>query len=187
MHVAEAQFISSGLKVGAQIASISTNVDGLSYSSIIGFHGGGYLKVKSPLKFGGKIEVLYAKRGADLTSDIAGTNETVSSEFRSEYIDIPLLLTFNIIKPLSLEIGPQMSILTSGETRTNGTVEKYNPRIDPEFGLTFGADFNLPKKLGVYARYNFGFNRFENSDGTKNRITQRWLQLGLKYRILEPI
>ncbi len=182
-----AQYISAGLKAGGQMANASTNIDDLSTSSIGGFHAGGYFKLKSPLKFGGKIEALYSTKGSNLSSEVPGTNETIESEFRTSHIDIPILLTFNIIKPLAIELGPQMSILTSGETTTNGTSVDYEPRIDPEYGFAVGVDFNLPKKLGIYGRYNLGFNRVDNGQGGKNRINQSWIQLGIKFRLIEPI
>jgi hypothetical protein len=201
VSVSQAQFFSAGLKAGGQTCALALSPsDGLELSGIFGWHAGAYAKIKSPIKLGGKLEVLYSARGGDITSPAINAGLTqipeITSEFRTSYVDIPLLATFNIIKPLSIEAGPQFSFLTNGETTTNGTTEDYEPDNSPEIGFAAGVDFNLPAKLGVYLRYNIGFNSETTSETDpltgattefKTDVTQSWFQFGLKYRLVEPL
>lgn len=189
--VSNAQFFSAGLKAGGQSCAVAFSPDnGAELSGIFGWHAGAFAKIKSPIKLGGKIEVLYSARGGDITTPAVnvGPFQTpeINSEFRASYIDIPLMATFNIIKPLAIEAGPQFSFLTNGETTTNGTSVDYDPNNSPEIGFAAGVDFNLPAKLGLYLRYNMSFNN-SGEGAAKVDVTQSWIQFGLKYRLIEPL
>lgn len=196
-----AQFFSAGLKAGGQACGVAFSPDdGIEYSGIFGYHVGAFAKLKTPIKLGGKIEVLYSARGGDIISpaqNIGGFQVPESTaEFRANYIDIPVMATFNIIKPLAIEVGPQFSFLANGDISEGGQSIEYEPDNSPGIGLAAGIDFNLPKKLGVYLRYNIGWNSRTVSQTdpltnitveSKTDIAESWFQLGIKYRLVEPI
>ncbi len=196
-----AQFFSAGIKAGGQSSAVAFSPDGgVDYSGIFGFHAGAFAKLKTPIKLGGKIEVLYTARGGDIISPAANVGgfqiPETTTEFRASYIDIPIMATFNIIKPLAIEVGPQFSFLANGETNTNGTKADYEPDNSMGIGLAAGIDLNLPKKFGVYLRYNIGWNSQTEtitdpttniSVESKTDIAESWFQLGVKYRFVEPI
>ncbi|QNL22442.1 PorT family protein [Hyphobacterium sp. CCMP332] len=196
-----AQFFSAGLKAGGQAAAAALSPDdGIEYSGIFGYHAGAFAKLKSPVKFGGKIEVLYSARGGDIITPAITSgpfqSPEITTEFRASYIDIPLMATFNFIKPLAIEVGPQFSFLTNGEFSDDNSKTDYEPDNSPEIGLAVGLDLNLPKKLGLYVRYNLSWNSQTQSSTdpntnttieTKTDVAQSWIQFGVKYRIVEPI
>ena len=95
------------------------------------------------------------------------------------YINIPVMLRYNLSKSLHVQAGPQFSILASskgdlnpiqggffaGPPVFNQNLSSYLKGTD--IAIVFGAGISLPKNLTLSVRYNIGLTNInKNSTGT---------------------
>jgi len=104
-------------------------------------------------------EILYSRKGAKLTYDDGlAVDET---EFKLNYIEVPVLFKVNITENLNVHAGPYFAYLIDAQVKNNGNVEsedtydnddfnKFDVGIAGGIGLEFSA-------LEIGARYNYGF------------------------------
>ena len=99
-----AQGIGVGIKAGANFANQS--ITDISTESKTGFLGGAYVVLAFSEKWAIQPELLYSSQGSELP-DL--TTTSITSEFN--YMSIPVLLRWKPISLLSIEAGPQFSVL----------------------------------------------------------------------------
>lgn len=173
--------INIGLKAGVNIANQKGT--GLDYSvdnkSIVGFLLGGYLNYFLSEPVAVQVEIIYSQKGSDWTEvDFSGKDKL-------GYIDIPLLIRYQIIKYLNLHAGPQFGFLMSAKSKYDDGYEedakKYFKSAD--VGLVLGAEANLPIKINITIRYIAGLSNIateEFGNTWKNNV----FQISVGYRIL---
>jgi hypothetical protein len=113
--VSRAQGIRLGVKVGGNLNKISGQSfnDGFDFS----YHAGGFLEIDFNKKWGIQPEVLFSqtstKPSSFKTVYATAVNPALNGEdkVKLNYLSIPLLLRYNIGSILSLNAGPQYSIL----------------------------------------------------------------------------
>jgi hypothetical protein len=94
------------------------------------------------------------------------------------YLSIPLLLRYNIGNILSLNAGPQWSILLNEDkTLLQSGQSAFK---DGDFAMVLGAQLNF-KFLRVYGRYNIGLQNINDID-QKDKWTNEQIQLGIGLR-----
>jgi len=133
----------------------------------------GCINLNFSKKFGITPEVLFSANGSNA--------EDVKVDLN--YISIPLMLRFKPIDLISLEAGPQFSILTKANIEGIGDVKDQLKNND--FGLAFGAGLHLPLGINAGARYVLGFSNINDVDeeSIKNRTIQiyvGWTLFGAK-------
>jgi hypothetical protein len=107
-------------------------------------------------------EILYSRKGGELTYDNAfATGET---QFKLNYIEVPVLLKVNITDNLSVHAGPYVAYLIDAQVKNdaNGNAidfeDTYNNddfnKFDAGISAGIGLDFD---SIGIGARYNYGF------------------------------
>lgn len=148
-----AQGLGLGIKGGINIAN--QNVSGLGdpeTSSEIGFHGGVFVTFMFSEKLGIQPEILYSSQGSTIEF---GSQEYIEN---LGYITLPVLLRYNINDMFSLHAGPQFGLLISaeGEDYLGDTYDSMDSFKKSDIGLGFGAEADLPIKLGIGARYVLG-------------------------------
>lgn len=157
------QGIGIGIKAGANFADPS--VTGTSIKTVTDYHLGGYLNLNLTKKWGITPEVLYTANGskwADIKVDL-------------DYVAIPVMLRYKPIDLLSLEVGPQFSLLTRAHMDNFGDIKDQLKTND--FGLAFGAGLHLPLGLNAGARYVLGFTNISNVSTADNSIKNRTFQI----------
>ena len=173
-----------GIKGGANFATqnAKSNFPGvdISTSNITGFVGGVYVN----WFFGDKIaiqpELLFSRKGSD-SEYTMGTSPLQSSTNKLTYIDIPIVLKWQIIKYFNIHAGPQFSILTKAEMDDGYTVEDIKDDLkNSDVGLIIGAEANLPLRLNVTARYIFGLSNVSDMDEIEIKNTTFQLTLGIR-------
>lgn len=164
--------IKFGVKAGANISNLRFDSDDIKSDNITGFQAGVITEVLFPIVgLGLDGAVLYSQRGLNLDG----------SEYRSEYIDIPINLKYKIeladVFGIYLAAGPYASFHISGDDNFKkiiDDVEKtWNARTF-QAGLNFGAGIELIKKLQVGFNYQWGITHnyrsedlnFKAKDGT---------------------
>src|SRR6478752_5063093 len=96
-----AQSLGIGIKAGANFANLST--DNYSSSSIVSYHAGVYGNINFSEKWGVTPEILWSAQGAELDN----------VKLKTDYVLVPIMLRWRVIKLISLEAGPQFNFLTS--------------------------------------------------------------------------
>ncbi len=93
-----------------------------------------------------------------------------------DYINLPILADYKVVRGLSLQGGPQFGFNvkkrvnmkagddTAGMDRNLENVEALN------IGLGFGAQYKLPINLFFQARYTFGLTRIYDDSNLKNGV-----------------
>ncbi|NPV83156.1 MAG: PorT family protein [Candidatus Aminicenantes bacterium] len=183
--------IKSGIKGGitlANIKSVPETFEGYNWETKTGLAGGVFLEIGLPGPISIQPEVLYVQKGAKITVTEGEVTGTFSANI--DYIEIPLLLKFNLVSGgltiPSVYAGPYFGFNTKAEfvTKVEGYPEiKEDIKDDiknTEFGVTFGL--GLTQKLGVIkvtldARYDLGIsNIIEETVVEPSSIkTRTWL------------
>jgi hypothetical protein len=167
-----------GIKGGANLTRISGQSFNESYK--LGYQLGGFAEIDFSELIGIQPEVLFSEsngRTASGTNPLyAGLNG--SQDIKLNYLSIPVLLRLNVCKLVTLNVGPQYSILVNNHKTTlqNGQDAFKNG----DFAMVGGVQLNLDL-LRIYARYNIGLsdiNDIDNQDKWKNQQ----LQLGVGIR-----
>ncbi|MES2373667.1 MAG: porin family protein [Bacteroidota bacterium] len=180
--VSQAQGLRLGIKAGGNL----NKVEGQSFSDGFDFsyHAGGFLEIDFNKKWGIQPEVLFSqtttKPSSFKTVYTTASNPSLvgDDKIKLNYLSIPLLLRYNVGGILSLNAGPQFSILLS-EDKTllqNGQSAFKNG----DLALVLGGQINL-SVLRIYGRYNIGLQNINDID-SKDKWTSQQIQLGLGLR-----
>lgn len=161
-----AQF-TAGLKAGLNISKIY--YDNSFLNDEINFEKGMNVGVFGNYfpndKFGIQAELLYSQQGyKDNTplTDVGGIPISNGYDFRSHYLNIPVLLNFYPIKRIYIEAGPQIDVrlgrrYSAGEKEWSDALNESDPkRVMVDFSLAAGIGIRLGKGFSVNARYCHG-------------------------------
>jgi len=169
---AVAQGLGVGIKAGANFANLST--DDFSTSSITSYHVGAYVNINFSEKWGITPEVLWSAQGAEIDN----------AKLNTDYITVPILLRWRIIKLISLEAGPQFNFLT------NAKLENYTGNIEDQlknntYSIAVGGLVHLPLGFNGGLRYVIGMSDLSDIDNVelKDRTFQiyvGWTIFGAK-------
>lgn len=130
------------------------------------FHAGVYAQYGFSNTFSIQPELLYSRQGfAGNNGQPNAQGQTIVGAYdtRLDYIQVPVLLVFNIFDNVSIHAGPQVSLLT--KVRENG-VERKLANEDGKFSyayksLDYGLATGIEARVGparVGGRYVAGFN-----------------------------
>jgi opacity protein-like surface antigen len=168
---ANAQDVKFGVKGGLNVATLTGDVD--NASSKVGFHVGGFAEIKVSDKFAVQPELLFSTQGAkfgDLKSNLS-------------YVNIPVMAKFYVADAFSLEAGPQIGFLVSAKDKFEGEEEDMKDVTKSvDFGLNFGAGYDLTENLSAGLRYNLGLSNIaKHSDDFKSKNSVFSVSLGYKF------
>ncbi|MES2006258.1 MAG: porin family protein [Bacteroidota bacterium] len=180
--VSQAQGVRAGIKAGANLNKISGQSfnDGFDLS----YHFGGFLEVDLNKKWGIQPELLWSqtsgKPSSFKTIYSSGVNPLLdgNQQIKLDYLSIPLLLRYNVGGILTLNAGPQYSILLKKDKTLlqNG----QSAFKDGDFAMVAGAQLNF-KYLRIYGRYNIGLSNINDIDN-KDKWTNQQIQAGIGLR-----
>lgn len=173
-----AQSFHFGLKAGANLQKI----DGAPFKDkfTFGYHGGGYAIIGLSKKIGIQPELLFSSANTDTAtkfSTVYGFKQI--GKVKLNYLDMPVLLNIKAAPFLTLQAGPQVSILLNKNKSLlkNGESAFKDGNIAAVAGLQFKFS-----KIIVYSRYVAGLyniNDVNNGDKWKNNN----IQVGVGYNI----
>ncbi|SFJ37324.1 porin family protein [Myroides guanonis] len=158
-----------GAKAGVNFANLS-NSDG---DMKTGFHVGVLAEIFINEKFSVQPELLYSTQGTKIKNEIGET------KWNTDYINVPIMAKYYVIDGLSVQAGPQVGFLVKSEAKAEdsmagveisatGDMKDVTQSVD--FGLNFGAGYELPMGVFFDARYNLGLSKVnkESQSGTKD-------------------
>ncbi|MBF6642305.1 PorT family protein [Flavobacterium sp. J49] len=181
--------ISVGIKGGVNLSNVyDSEGDDFVADSKVGFVLGGFVSIPLGRYFGLQPEVLFSQKGFKSSGTFLGS--TYEMTRTSNYIDVPLLVSFRPVESVSILFGPQFSYLTKqkddfeGGTISATQEEEFsNANLRKNtFGLTGGVDFNVDRMvIGLRAGWDVKNN---NGDGTSDtpRYKNMWYQATIGYR-----
>lgn len=159
----------SGMRFGAILGSNLSKLTKVEDTkNLFGFHIGGLMEKKFNDKWAVQPELMYSTQGFD--SD--------SGKFELGYINVPIMAKYYVAEQFNIMAGPQVGFMTSA--KADGTDVKSLMNTT-DFGLNFGAGYDIDENFMVQLRYNMGLTDVakDDSDHAKNSVFQ--LSLGYKF------
>lgn len=192
-----------GVKAGYALSKLNSNEDpefeGISGSlkSKSGFYIGALVEHKFNNKLAVQGEVEYANLGGKAEVGFSGVKVTEKLNFNR--ILIPVSARYYATPELGIYAGPYVSF----KTNTTAKIEVSGAMADPrairegeeflerafndnlkstDFGLFFGADYNVYKGLFVDARYSFGLTNMIKNPVNDEKLKMNFFQIGVGYK-----
>ena len=178
---ASAQDVEFGVKAGTNMSTLKTDLDGEKY--LLGYHFGGLADIKFNEKFSIQPELLYSLEEAKIDDSFSFEDEgtTFGIDYKEDiklaYLQLPVMLKYQVAKNLSLEAGPQIGYLLSAksdynvklqfddEIMTDSGSEKIKDQIKSlDFGLNFGLGYQFNNKMFIHGRYHVGLSDINDSE-----------------------
>ena len=165
-------------KVGMSIASL-TDVD--DSKSKIGFVAGAEVRYQFHPVVAVEGGILYSMQGVKVDTQF-------DPQINLEYVNVPIMASFNVYKGLYLRTGIQLGFLTKSELEADGgdikaTGDMKDDTESVDFSIPFGASYEY-KGFVLDARYNLGLNKTFDSDfdvDSKNSVFN--ITLGYRFSI----
>lgn len=143
-------------------------------------------------------ELVYSRQGAKYDSETVLENsaELLKSQsiVRLGYLNIPILLKYEITKGLFINVGPQFGINLSGKYESVSQYSVNGVHVDSEsedgdvkdlticdVSLVAGLEYMITPRLDVSARYNVGLTNITTTEDVI--INNAGFQVGLGFRI----
>ncbi|MBF4518860.1 PorT family protein [Flavobacterium sp. ANB] len=183
-----AQETKFGLKGGANLSTLTGDTQHTSLKA--GFHVGGFAEFKLSDKFSIQPEVLYSTQGTKEKgsgTDFQGQVYEIELNYKLAYINVPILAKYYVAEKFSLEAGPQIGFLVAAKRKYTapGVSEEDDVKKDfgsIDFGVDFGAGYDLTEKFSVGLRYNLGLtNLHKDIDYYKIKNSVFSLSAGYKF------
>lgn len=175
-----AQTVHLGVKGGLNMDKI----DGQSFKDgyNAGFQLGGFVDIGLSKTLGIQPEVLFNQSNTKYHQggDPAWQNIQEGDNIHLNYLSIPVLLNINAAKILTVQVGPQYSILMNKhETVWQNSQDAFK---SGDFAMAAGVRLNLGS-LQVYGRYNIGLSNVSDVSNSSSWKSQQ-LQLGIGLKLL---
>jgi hypothetical protein len=142
----EKEDMSFGVKGGLNLATV-TNTAGSK--TLAGFHVGFFGTFMLDDSFALQPEVLYSMQGAKFDD----------GDLKLDYIAVPVMLKYYVADAFSLELGPQVGFLVAAK---EDGVDIKNDVKSIDFGINFGASYDITENFMLGARYNLGITRWQD-------------------------
>lgn len=166
-NVATGQKVKFGIKAGLNISQFTGDIEKNNFKS--GLNAGVVAEVKFNERFSLQPELLYNRMGNKIIIDsFVGTDYEHREFFDNlDYLSLPVLFKIYVFKGLSIEAGPQISVLTGAKRKVkvegdggSGSIE-YSSHADykkTDMALVGGLAYDLPFGLFIQARYLGGIS-----------------------------
>ena len=155
-----------GAKAGFNLASMGGD-SRYSYDSKPGFHLGGAVEIPVTDKISVQPEALVS---------LQGSGGFFQDDLNFWYVNIPVMVKYNIWDALNIEAGPQLGVLVSdnldGNAFGGGTPGASNASNKIDIGFGAGAGYALDDNFYFQLRYNVGVINAIKDIGSKNRVLQ---------------
>jgi hypothetical protein len=162
-----------GIKGGLNFAKV-TKASNIKTENATGFHAG--LTLSPPTKniLGFTTELLYSRQGYDFSSN------TTTGTVKLDYILLPQLMSINITKYFSIQVGAQMAFLLNAKADSSNAPSTGNPQVDRmmdlynrfDYGVAGGVEVHPFKGLLIGARINLSFGDLYKEPTTSGGGTQ---------------
>jgi hypothetical protein len=185
--MAQKQF-TFGPKIGVDYTHFWDNE--VDASGQLNYQAGLFMEYRFTDKFSIAPEVVFAAQGAK-------TKKVIETTYHTNYINVPVLLKWYVIKPLSIDFGPQLGInVYSKETIkyvpqqeapmlkmiADGTYDIKDVTKTVDFGVALGLTYNITEEVFVQGRYTMGMINVFETEYTSNNFKYGNAQIAIGYR-----
>ena len=187
---AQQEYFEYGFKGGVNLSSISGDGDKVSnYDTKASMNIGGYGLYKILPKLGIQAELLYSEQGFSERFDSEEVDiDEIKSLTRMQYINLPVLVSYNLIEQLWMEGGVQVGYLVDAEeereersiNNESGQLDSATKTIDQtsryeslELGLLGGLRYKLSQNFMIQARYQKSINDIDK-DLVGDQFNEVW-------------
>ena len=177
-----AQAMMAQFHIGAKAGANIIKIDGKSFEDQFryGYHVGGFMEIGLSKNISVNPEVLFSQVNTTVDSNFKHVYQNVfnpnyTSNVRLHYLSIPLILNMRLIGPISIQAGPQFSILLDKNKTLLQNGE--NAFKNGDFAMVGGAQV----KLGAFrfnGRYMVGLNNINDIDNQ-----DRWRSQGFQLSV----
>jgi hypothetical protein len=173
--VSMAQGFHLGAKAGANLGKIKGQ--GFKDGFKLGYQLGAFAEIDFTKGFGIQPELLWSQTNTTVTDEVL---THLNGNIHLNYLSIPILLRLNPSKLLTINVGPQFSILTDNhKTTLQNAGDAFK---NGDFAMVAGAQVNLGA-LRVYGRYDIGLNHLNALTDT-DKWRRQTFQFGLGLKVL---
>ncbi|HEY5747371.1 MAG TPA: porin family protein [Chryseolinea sp.] len=172
-----AQGVSGGIKAGLNLANQTYSGNGYttSPSFLPALHGGVYLTAMFSEHLGLQPELLYSGQGAK------------SGDYKRQmaYINVPVLVRYNLNSLVSFHAGPQIGFLASAKDKVSSSSTDVKDKFkSTDMSIAAGVGIDLPIKLNFSFRFVKGLSDIANIDDTDNTKAKNYaLQFSVGYKL----
>lgn len=161
----------------------------------LGYHAGVFGRIMLTNKLFLRPELLFSNKGykSDGQPDAQPSGE---ARLHLNYINLPLLVGYEIVDNLTFSLGPELGYLVSAKSKfATETIDVKNAwDNDFDFGLSTGVNYSISEKLAIEIRYTHGLSSVidnvmitdENGEPTDHnmKFQNRAFQLSVSYRLM---
>lgn len=169
------------LKIGAKLGASLYKIDGVSFTDQFnwGYHAGAFVEGMWSKTMGIQPEVIFTQSNTKTSSSFSqlypSANVGNLQNIKLNYLSIPVLLNMRPFTFLTLQAGPQFSVLMSKDKTLlqNGQDAFKGNNV----ALLGGVQLNL-FQFRVYGRYGLGLTNVNNSTNTQDKWNSKGIQIG---------
>ncbi|AFL82068.1 hypothetical protein Aeqsu_2615 [Aequorivita sublithincola DSM 14238] len=158
-----------GFKGGVNISSIAGDDYYGALNPLAGFHLGGLVEIPLAGKFSVQPELLYSSQGSKYDTFFGIQLWNNKEKVVLDYINLPIMGKYYIIKGLSVELGPQIGILVSAHNKGSDEEGSFNidskdKYTDLDVAIGVSASYRLNNGIFFSLRYNKGLMDISDYD-----------------------
>ncbi|RRJ92058.1 porin family protein [Flavobacterium macacae] len=124
-------------------------------------------------------EIIYSQQGFEKREMIS--EERFKSIYKVNYITVPVLARYYIVRGFSLDAGPQFSLRVQDDFRISENDAESSLLQQTncfDFGLSGGLSFQFESGIFINGRYTRGFREIIEGSNAKNTV----IQFGIGYK-----
>ncbi len=146
--LSDAQRFKGGALVGFNVSQI----DGDFWAGYnkAGLVGGAYVFTKFRDNWGAQMEIRYSAKGS-----ANSINSADHRKIRLQYIEIPLLATYDIFKDFQAQGGVSLGYLFNAAQNDGYGYETFDQFDKYEIALSIGVNYEVLEKLSINARFSY--------------------------------
>ncbi|MEE2953742.1 MAG: porin family protein [Bacteroidota bacterium] len=151
--ISNAQEFKGGIIVGLSTSQLSgDHLEGFNKAGLIF---GGFTSRSFSEKISGKMELLYIQKGSK-NPEANDYNSTILHEYYLDYIEVPVILQYQIQEQTLIETGLQIGVLIkSKEQDVNGNEMKHWKDFNKtDFSICLGLNYSLNSNWSLNSRYS---------------------------------
>ncbi|MDM1398136.1 porin family protein [Myroides odoratimimus] len=186
------------VKIGAKAGLNVSNLTNSDASSRTSFHVGAVAEIFINEKFSIQPEILYSEQGFKIkeSDSFNGVQNKIDVTSQLSYINIPIMAKYYLVKGLNVQVGPQFGFNVKAKNKINDLIiagqnvqgtgfddidKDFKDSVKSfDFGVNFGAGYELPMGVFFDARYNVGLSKVnKEGEASKNGVFQ--LSVGYKF------
>lgn len=172
---AQVQF---GAKAGLNLSNLSVSPSSplISYNNKVHSNAGFLVLIPVGDNFKAQAELQYSGQGTDSKVSLITTN------YKLQYLNIPLLLKYVDQSGFFAEIGPQLGFLLSAKAVAGSTSSDYKSLFKPaDFSGVLGLGYLSSYNIGIDLRYNLGVSKIGDGGFSSTSIKNKVFQTSLFY------